>query len=45
MCLICYMTLTKEYNKNHTAICGQVLELSEIFTVKNKTNIFLNLII
>jgi len=44
MCMICYMTLTKECNKNRTAIYGQLLELSEIFTVKNKTNIFLNLI-
>ena len=44
-CIIFCMTVTKEFNKNCTAICGQLLELSELFTVKNKTNIFfLNLI-
>jgi len=30
--------------KNRAAPCGQILELSEIFTVKNKKYIFLNLI-
>jgi hypothetical protein len=35
MCRICYKTVTKECNNIDTAICGQLLELSEIFTVKN----------
>ena len=39
-CIIFCMTLAKEFNKNCTAICGQLLELSGLFTVKNKTNIF-----
>jgi len=34
LCILCYRTLTKECKKNRTAICGEVLELSEIFTVK-----------
>jgi len=35
MCITCYKTVTKECNKIHTAICGQLLELSETFTLKN----------
>ena len=30
--------------KNRTVICDQLLDMLEIFTVKNKKNIFLNLI-
>jgi hypothetical protein len=44
LCILFYVTLRNECNKNSTALCGHRLELSNIDCEKNKTNIFLTLI-
>jgi len=44
MCRFCYMTLTKEFKENGSAICGQHLELLGTSTVKKIGQFFLNLV-
>jgi len=44
LCILCYVTLRNECNKNSTALFGHLLELSNIYCEKYKTNIFPNLI-
>jgi hypothetical protein len=44
LCILFYVTLRNECNKNSTALYGHLLELSNIYCEKNKTNIFLTLI-